>query len=98
VCSPVFRDAVDGVLMAAGDAMGAVAGSTWLRDRGLPIIGLSGVMTAAPLARREAEEATTLKVLDRDELADAAIAVELIRDALRTAAGGTVVAPLVAVA
>jgi molybdopterin-guanine dinucleotide biosynthesis protein len=49
-----FRELVDGVLFAAADATGAIAGVAWLRERGLPLMGVSGVLTASPLAMREA--------------------------------------------
>ena len=78
VCSPVFRNAVDGMLFAAGEAMGAAAGSKWLLDRELPVVALSGVMTTSTLARREAEQATGLPVLGREELIDEVVALELL--------------------
>ena len=88
VCSPVFRNAVDGMLFAAGEAMGAAAGSRWLVDRGLPVLALSGVMTMSPLARREAEEATGLPVVGREDLIDEVIAHELL-DRIPTATPAT---------
>jgi Domain of unknown function (DUF1611_C) P-loop domain len=102
VCSPVFRSAVDGLLFAAGEAMGAAAGSRWLLDRDLTVLGLSGVMTTSTLARREAEEATGLPVLGREELVDEVVALELLeRIPAAVAAAGEDrprVAPLIAAA
>jgi hypothetical protein len=67
--SAVFKEVVGGILFAAGDAMGAVAGHTWLRNRNLPLIALSGVLTSSPLQRRESSKATGLPVFSRQELA-----------------------------
>lgn len=68
-----FRAAVDGLLFAGGDAMGAVAGACWLEQKGWPVLGLSGVLTTSPLGMREAGSASGLPVLDNEALADPAI-------------------------
>lgn len=64
-----LRQMVTGVVFAASDAMGAEAGSDWLRDAGHRVLALSGKMTASPLAIREAEFATGLPVLTAEALA-----------------------------
>lgn len=66
--SPAFARAVDAVVFAAGDAMGSAAGVQLLRAMGLPVTAASGVLTASPLAMREAEVATGLTVLDLEAL------------------------------
>ncbi|MFQ5756976.1 MAG: DUF1611 domain-containing protein [Acidiferrobacterales bacterium] len=76
--SLVFRSNVDGVLFAAGDAMAASAGSAWLRQRRLNVLGLSGTLTASPLASREAEQATGVPVLAVKHLSDPNIATQLL--------------------
>lgn len=53
VQSPLFARLVDNVIFAAGDALGAAGGVSWLRDQGVNVIGVSGALTAAPLAMRE---------------------------------------------
>jgi len=63
-----FARAVNGVVFAAPDAMGALAGTQWLQERGLPVLAVSGLMTASPLATREAQSAVGLPVLDREAL------------------------------
>lgn len=68
--SNVFHELVCGVLFASGDAMGALAGANWLTERKLPLLGLSGILTAAPLQRRESEAATGLPAFSRQELAE----------------------------
>ena len=72
--SPKFARAVDGIVFAAGDAMGSSAGVQWLQQRGLPVVAASGLLTASPLAIREARAAHSLPVLDLDDLSSAGIA------------------------
>jgi hypothetical protein len=76
--SRCFRSLCDGFLFAAGDAMAAAAGVAWLRREGLPVLGVGGVLTAAPLGRREAFEATGLPVLGKVELADPIAAEKVV--------------------
>lgn len=72
--SRVFKAIVGGVFFAAADAMGAVAGVNWLTQRGLPIAGLGGVLTASPLQRLEALAATGMPTYTREDLAQAPVA------------------------
>ncbi|MGC5629294.1 DUF1611 domain-containing protein [Georgenia sp. Z1344] len=77
----LFRDQVDGVVFAARDALGAVAGVDWLADAGLPLLAVSGVLTASPLAMRELERLDgELPVVDTMVLEQADRALE-VRDA-----------------
>jgi hypothetical protein len=76
--SPRFKRLVDHVIFAAGDAMGAAAGSSWLGDRGLSVAAISGSLTASPLAIRETERATDIRVLDIQQLSDPRIAGGLL--------------------
>lgn len=69
--SPRFTGLLDGVVFAAGDAMGATAGAAWLAQRGLTPLALAGTMTNSPLAAREAAEVSGLPVLGLDALASA---------------------------
>jgi len=88
--SAAFRRAVHGIVFAAPDALGATAGVEWLEQRGLPVVAVAGVLTAAPLAAREAEEATHLPVLGLQDLADPACAEGLLGGlALRAGATGS---------
>ena len=66
--SPAFRQNVDGVMFAAGDALGADAGMKRLEDLGLNVLGCSGVVTMSPLAIRETESLTDLPVVTIKEL------------------------------
>jgi hypothetical protein len=74
LCSPVFRQAINGIIFAAGDAMGAATGVNWLYDHDLPVVAISGKLTAAPLVVRETQGATGLPVMGIDELSDPGIA------------------------
>lgn len=76
--STVFKEVVGGILFTAGDAMGAVAGDTWLRSRNLPLIALGGVLTASPLQRQESSKATGLPVFSRQDLAQAKSAMSIL--------------------
>ena len=65
-----FRAAIDGVLFAAGDALGAVGGREWLMAQGHRVIGVSGLVSASPLAAREASQAMGEAVLTLSQLRD----------------------------
>lgn len=82
-----FRASIDGLLFAAADAMGAFAGRQWLVDRGHRVIGVSGLVTASPLSRREAAEAIGEPLIGVEELRDPLTAPTLAfpsRTGLRT--------------
>ncbi len=78
LASPGFAYYCDHLVFAAGDAMGAVAGVQWLLAHGLDVCALSGALTAAPLAVREATTALGLPVLSKNQLADANTAATLV--------------------
>ncbi len=69
--SPRFAKMVDAVLFAASTSMSAIAGVDWLRRRNLTVASVSGVMTASPLAMREAAGALDVPVLTIEDLATA---------------------------
>ncbi len=81
VTSRTFGQTVDSIVFCAGDALGAQAGVDWLEMRGLPVVGVSGTLTASPLARREAQRATRLPILERERLWDPACAAMLLSGA-----------------
>jgi hypothetical protein len=62
----------DQVVLAVGDALGAIAGIEVLARLGVSVRLVSGVVTASPLAVREAVAATGLPVLTPGELAGGA--------------------------
>lgn len=60
----------DGFVFAAADAMGAAFGCDWLAQRKIKPLAISGLVSASPLAAREAEGATGLPVAKLSELRD----------------------------
>jgi len=73
-----FSHVVGGLVLAAQDSMGALAGFNCLRGRPTPVLALSGVLTSAPLLVGEAHHATGLPVYDRAALATAQVAMDLL--------------------
>ncbi len=76
--SPLFKQLVSGVLFTARDSMGAMAGIEWLRARDIEVVGLSGVLTGAPLQCSEARVATGVETFSREDLTDVGIARALL--------------------
>ncbi len=81
--SPSFRALIDGTVFAAGDAMGAVAGATTLRDLGHRLVAIGGAMTRSPLAIRETRAGTEFDVLSLADISTPTVAAGLMRP-LRT--------------
>lgn len=69
-----FGEMVDGVIFAANDAMGAVAGTQMLRASDLSVEAVTGSFTAAPLAVAETLMRVEEPVLLKTELSDPKIA------------------------
>lgn len=88
-----FANSVDGVLFAAPDALGAVAGVERLCSIGLAPMAITGALTASPLAAREARrELDGTLVVDAFELTDRSMAEGLFAMARhRTPAGRALV-------
>ncbi len=78
LADPLFATLVDDVVFAAGDALGAVAGREVLGGNGCRLLGVSGVLTASPLAHREADRALDVPVVDTYDLCDPAVARALL--------------------
>ncbi len=85
VTSELFSSAVDAVIFAADSSMGAKAGVEYLRDYGLPVLAVSGVVAMSPLASREVTAATGLPVLGIDELGTGRWCAGLLRPPARLA-------------
>lgn len=68
-----FAKTVDAVLFAASTPMCAIAGVDWLQRRGLTVAAVSGVLTASPLAMREAAGELSVPVHTIDDLATAEV-------------------------
>lgn len=71
--SEVFRETIDAVFFAAGDALGAVAGVEQLQQLGHDVVGVSGRITRSPLATREAESQLGTKILTIADLMEAGV-------------------------
>jgi hypothetical protein len=78
----------DALVFAAGDALSAVGGLATLERFGARPIAVTGLITRAPLAVREAEAATGAWILDRDALSDPATATALMAEARVAGLGG----------
>lgn len=76
--SATFAQRVSGIVLAARDAMGASAGIRALDERSRPVLALSGLLSASPLQRREAQAALGIDSFSREELASAAVARRLL--------------------
>lgn len=68
LCSPLFSELVDQVMLAAGDPLGAASGVDWLRLHGLKVIGVSGAMTCGPLSMRESANLIDVPIVDQETL------------------------------
>ncbi|MFQ5625062.1 MAG: hypothetical protein ACE5FM_00210 [Methyloligellaceae bacterium] len=68
--SAEFRMGCDGIVFAAGDAMGSAGGVETLRSWGLNVLAVSGFLTSSQLAIREAEKLVDVPVIHTDELAN----------------------------
>lgn len=76
--SRTFRELAHGILFAAGESLGAVAGVDWLTTRGLPLRGLCGRLTTSPLQMREARAGTGLPIYSLNDLDDPATAAKVL--------------------
>jgi hypothetical protein len=74
VKDPLFKQQVDKIVFAAGEALGATTGQNLLAAHGMAPVAISGMLTASPLAMREAAAALDVPVLDKEELASARVA------------------------
>lgn len=86
-----FAQTVNGLVFASSDAMGTLAGTRWLQERGLPVLAVSGRMTASPLATREAQAIVEQPVLDLDALSNPGIEAILQLPQLASRAFGTAI-------
>ncbi len=85
VRSPRVHRLFDGFVFAAGDPLAATAGATWLAGVGIVPAATTGLLSRSPLAASEAEDATGIAVLTREDLRDPAGATALLA---RVRAGG----------
>ncbi len=73
------KGTLDRMLYTCNDALGVESGVRRLRERGLPICGVSGMVTRSALSTREAQNETELPVFTRDQLSNPEIASSLFQ-------------------
>ncbi|WP_374927849.1 DUF1611 domain-containing protein [Kytococcus sedentarius] len=76
--SGALGDDVHAVVLAVGEALGAVTGVAELRSAGLPVAGVSGAITASPMASREADDVIDLPLVDTFSLSEPATVREFL--------------------
>lgn len=86
VADPLFSRMVDRVVFTAGEALGAWAGVTMLRQHRIEVAAVSGLLTSSPLAMAETAAAVQVPVLTMEDLATPVAAMSLLRPT-DTAAG-----------
>ncbi|MGI9450142.1 MAG: DUF1611 domain-containing protein [Geminicoccaceae bacterium] len=89
LCSERLRQCSAGLLFAAYDSMGAVAGVEALLVRGHNVIAVSGQLTRSPLAMREAGTALSCPVYTPQELQAGALVQAIIAICNREAKAST---------
>lgn len=72
IADPWLRARQSGLVFACGDAVAAAGGVTELARHGLRPDALTGILSCSPMATAEAEAATGVPVLRKDDLADPA--------------------------
>lgn len=78
IFDPIFGQHVDSVVFTSSEAMGAMAGTALLRQHGIEVAAVSGLLTASPLATGEARDALGVPVLGVGELSDPSLALSLL--------------------
>ncbi|GAA1393747.1 hypothetical protein [Luteococcus peritonei] len=82
IADPEVQGWIDTLLFAAGDALGATKGVDLLADLGLQVAAVSGVLTASPLATREADAVLPVELVPTFELTNPEVARQVMaRDA-----------------
>lgn len=66
--SRAFQKRCDGVMFAAGDGCGVLAGVRHLEEMGYEVLAVSGTLTASPLAVQEARQVVSVPVVTQDDL------------------------------
>ncbi|MEM7774891.1 MAG: DUF1611 domain-containing protein [Pseudomonadota bacterium] len=80
-----FRDAIDGTVLAASDALGALASVEWLNRHDHKVLAVSGAIFQAPLAVRELREMTDARIASLSQLENG----EFLADMAARAGGKT---------
>ncbi len=75
----VFSSQVDGLFFAAAEALSVQTAVDWLLERGLPLLGVSGALTASPLILEETRQLCSVPVFSSDDLDNANFHEHLIK-------------------
>lgn len=75
-----FRRRIHGIVFACGDAVAASGGVMELRRIGCEPSALTGMLSCSPMAGSEAQAATGVRVMTKDELSDPVDAMGLMRE------------------
>ncbi|MGO4957146.1 hypothetical protein ACTQ49_07715 [Luteococcus sp. Sow4_B9] len=82
IADPEGQAWIDTLVFAAGDALGAAKGVDLLHELGLQASAVSGVVTASPLATREADAVLPVSLIPTYDLTEPEVALDVIaRDA-----------------
>ncbi|GAA3711085.1 DUF1611 domain-containing protein [Zhihengliuella alba] len=83
LADPLFHRVVDSTLFAAQEALGALSGSSILRESGVEVAAISGVLTASPLAAAEAAGHVPERIIPTFDLCRPEVAASLLAGARR---------------
>jgi molybdopterin-guanine dinucleotide biosynthesis protein len=79
VSHPAVQERVDGAVFAAADAAGALLGVARMRECGQRVVAVSGLLTASPLATREAQARLDVPLYSSRDLCDPVLSTGLLQ-------------------
>jgi len=79
---PSARQWIHGIIFAAPDALSGISGVDFLKRSGLPVVGVSGLLTRSPLLCSEFRGHESLPLFDKASLSSADTAFGLVGDLL----------------
>ncbi|MEO1081969.1 MAG: hypothetical protein AAFY29_20600 [Pseudomonadota bacterium] len=85
-----LKERLSGLVFACGDAVAASGGVARLRSLGHTVSVLTGMLSCSPMSSQEAFEETGLRVLTKDDLAEPAEALAVLRSLEMRAQAGAV--------
>jgi hypothetical protein len=79
--SDYFRQSLDGLFFAVRGGLDAAGGAKWLQENDLTPLAMGGLVSASPLAMREAAIATNLPILTLNDLSSKHLLTEFLAKA-----------------
>jgi len=76
--SKLFHALVDGVFFASAEALSVQSAVDWMQLNDLPLLGVSGALTASPLVLEETRQLCPVPVFTKEELGSAEFYQHLI--------------------